>query len=42
METDSIIYIYFALFLGYHIHLPWRADMYTNLDDYERKEVNIT
>ena len=42
MDTNSSIYIHFPTFLRYHIHLPWRADIEINLDDYGWKEINKT
>ena len=39
--TPLFIFI-FPTFLNYHIHLTWRADMYINLSDLGRKEINIT
>ena len=39
----TLLFIFnFPAFLCYRIHLPWRADMYTNLAESGHKEINIT
>ena len=38
--TPLFIFI-LPTFLCYHIHLPWRVDMYINLADYVHKGINI-